>query len=73
VTNDTSDVYEDQLMRLAKSKTGQFQPTLILLGLRLGIEQVTSVYWDGLRSVLKYPQSVGVAGYVFIHPTPEWS
>ncbi|KAJ6115139.1 hypothetical protein N7486_000917 [Penicillium sp. IBT 16267x] len=62
VTNDTSDVYEDQLIRLARSKNGQFQPTLILLGLRLGIEQVTSVYWDGLQAALKYPQSVGVAG-----------
>ncbi|KAJ5772039.1 Peptidase C54 [Penicillium odoratum] len=62
VTNDTSDVYEEQFLRLAHSKTGQFQPTLILLGLRLGIEQVTSVYWDGLRAALKYPQSVGIAG-----------
>lgn len=71
MTNDTSDVYEDQLIQLARNKTGQFQPTLILLGLRLGIEQVTSVYWDGLRAALKYPQSVGVAGYVPVHPTPD--
>ncbi|KAJ5613458.1 hypothetical protein N7528_007112 [Penicillium herquei] len=62
VTNDTSDVYEDQFMRVACSQTGQFQPTLILLGLRLGIEQVTAVYWDGLRAAFEYPQSVGVAG-----------
>ena len=64
VTNDTSDVYEDQFTRLAYSDTAQFQPTLILLGLRLGIEQVTSVYWEGLRAVLEYPQSVGIAGLV---------
>ncbi|KAJ5299325.1 hypothetical protein N7476_010882 [Penicillium atrosanguineum] len=62
VTNDTSDVYEDQFTRLARGENGRFQPTLILLGLRLGIEQVTSVYWDGLRASLQYPQSVGVAG-----------
>lgn len=64
VTNDTSDVYEDQFTRLARDGTGDFQPTLILLGLRLGIENITSVYWDGLRAVLQLPQSVGVAGYV---------
>jgi cysteine protease ATG4 len=63
VTNDTSDVYEDQFMRQARGESGRFQPTLILLGLRLGIEQVTSVYWDGLRAALQYPQSVGIAGY----------
>jgi cysteine protease ATG4 len=62
VTNDTSDVYEDQFMRQARGESGRFQPTLILLGLRLGIEQVTSVYWDGLRAALQYPQSVGIAG-----------
>ncbi|KAJ5288463.1 hypothetical protein N7478_001493 [Penicillium angulare] len=62
VTNNTSDVYEDQLTRLAYDQTGHFQPTLILLGLRLGIEQVNPVYWDGLRAALGYPQSMGVAG-----------
>ncbi|KAJ5119561.1 cysteine protease atg4 [Penicillium atrosanguineum] len=35
VTNDTSDVYEDQFTRLARGENGRFQPTLILLGLRL--------------------------------------
>lgn len=73
MTNDTSDVYEDQLIQLARNKNGQFQPTLILLGIRLGIEQVTSVYWDGLREALKYPQSVGIAGYVPICLTPDFS
>ncbi|KAJ5152844.1 cysteine protease atg4 [Penicillium canariense] len=61
VTNDTSDVYEDQFMRLASDQSG-IQPTLILMGLRLGIEHVTSVYWDGLQAALQYPQSVGIAG-----------
>ncbi|KAJ5692069.1 cysteine protease atg4 [Penicillium macrosclerotiorum] len=62
VTNDTSDVYEDQFTRLARDESGHIQPTLILLGLRLGIEHVTPVYWDGLRAAFQYPQSVGVAG-----------
>lgn len=62
VTNDTSDVYEDRFTRLARDETGQIQPTLVLLGLRLGIEHITSVYWDGLRAALQVPQSVGIAG-----------
>ncbi|CAI7608550.1 unnamed protein product [Penicillium manginii] len=62
VTNNTSDVYEDQVARLGRDENGKTIPVLILLGLRLGIEQVTSVYWDGLRAALQYPQSVGIAG-----------
>lgn len=64
LTNDTPDVYEDQFERQARDETGHIQPTLILLGLRLGIEHITSVYWDGLRAALQYPQSMGVAGCV---------
>ena len=62
VTNDTPDVYEDQFDTVARDERGLIQPTLILLGLRLGIERITSVYWDGLRASLQYPQSVGVTG-----------
>ncbi|OQE18685.1 hypothetical protein PENSTE_c017G07242 [Penicillium steckii] len=62
ITNNTSDVYEDQVARLGRDENGQPIPVLVLLGLRLGIEQVTSVYWDGLRAALQYPQSVGIAG-----------
>ncbi|CAG8428682.1 unnamed protein product [Penicillium salamii] len=61
VTND-SDVYEDRFTQVARDRSGQIQPTLILIGTRLGIDQVTPVYWDGLQSALKHPQSVGVAG-----------
>lgn len=62
MTNDTSDVYEDRFTRLARDETGHIQPTLVLLGLRLGIEHITSVYWDGLRAAIQVPQSVGIAG-----------
>ncbi|KAI2786760.1 putative cysteine protease atg4 [Penicillium oxalicum] len=62
VTKDTSDVYEDQFIRIASDQNGSIQPTLILMGVRLGIDQVTSVYWDGLQAALQYPQSVGIAG-----------
>lgn len=62
MTKDTSDVYEDQFIRIASDQNGSIQPTLILMGVRLGIDQVTSVYWDGLQAALQYPQSVGIAG-----------
>ncbi|KAF3403802.1 putative cysteine protease atg4 [Penicillium rolfsii] len=62
VTKDTSDVYEEQFIRLASDQSGEIQPTLILMGVRLGIDHVTSVYWDGLQEALQYPQSVGIAG-----------
>ncbi|KAJ5819663.1 Peptidase C54 [Penicillium riverlandense] len=62
VTNDTSDVYEDKFTQVACDGAGHIQPTLILLGLRLGIDHVTPVYRDGLRATLQYPQSVGIAG-----------
>ncbi|KAJ5555471.1 hypothetical protein N7535_007909 [Penicillium sp. DV-2018c] len=59
---DTSDVYEDKFAHVAHDKAGKIQPTLILIGTRLGIDNVTPVYWDGLRAALTYPQSVGIAG-----------
>jgi cysteine protease ATG4 len=62
VTNDTSDVYEDKFAHVAHDESGRIQPTLILIGTRLGIDNVTPVYWDGLRAALTYPQSVGIAG-----------
>ncbi|OQD88651.1 hypothetical protein PENANT_c003G08802 [Penicillium antarcticum] len=62
VTNDTSDVYEDKFTQVARDQTGRIQPTLILLGIRLGIDHITPVYWGGLQAALQYPQSVGVAG-----------
>ncbi|OQE12009.1 hypothetical protein PENFLA_c065G00835 [Penicillium flavigenum] len=62
VTNDTSDVYEDKFAHVAHDESGRIQPTLILIGTRLGIDNVTPAYWDGLRAALTYPQSVGIAG-----------
>ncbi|KAE8148829.1 putative cysteine protease atg4 [Aspergillus avenaceus] len=62
VTNDTSDVHEDTFMSVARNHRGDLQPTLILIATRLGIENVTPVYWDGLKAALQLPQSVGIAG-----------
>jgi hypothetical protein len=64
VTSDNSDVYEDRFKKIACGESGCVQPTLILLGVRLGIDRVTPVYWKSLTDLLKYPQSVGIAGYV---------
>ncbi|KAF1982076.1 cysteine protease atg4 [Aulographum hederae CBS 113979] len=62
ITSDTSDVYEDGVMKLAKGADGVFQPTLILVGTRLGIDRVTPTYWEALKASLQMPQSIGVAG-----------
>lgn len=62
VTNDSSDIYEDRLLRIARGGSGHFSPTLILIGTRLGIDNVNPLYWDGLKGALQYPQSVGIAG-----------
>ncbi|KAF2176323.1 autophagy-related protein-like protein 4 [Zopfia rhizophila CBS 207.26] len=62
VSGDAADVYEDNLMKIAKGSDGMFQPTLILVGTRLGIDKITPVYWEALKSSLQMPQSIGIAG-----------
>lgn len=62
VSGDNADVYEDNLMEVAVDENGTFQPTLILVGTRLGIDKITPVYWEALKSSLQMPQSVGIAG-----------
>lgn len=56
-----SDVYENHFMKAAV-KDGEFRPTLVLLGLRLGIDSVNKVYWDSLKYMLSCSQAVGIAG-----------
>ncbi|KAL9099414.1 MAG: hypothetical protein Q9163_005086 [Psora crenata] len=74
VNADGADVYEDRFSKLAKSSKGAFTPTVILLGTRLGIDRVTSAYWEALKASLELPQSLGIAGgrpssshYFFAH------
>lgn len=62
MNGDGADVYEDSFFKLAKGSDETFTPTLILLGIRLGIDRVTPVYWDALKALLQLPQSVGIAG-----------
>ncbi|KAF3918386.1 hypothetical protein ABW20_dc0101075 [Dactylellina cionopaga] len=62
ITGDGGDVYEDAFRKIAISDDGVFHPTLVLVGIRLGIERVTPVYWEALKSSLMMSQSVGIAG-----------
>lgn len=62
VTSDSSDVYEDTFRSVAADTSSQIQPTLILLGIRLGPDRITPVYYEALKSTLTYPQSIGIAG-----------
>jgi cysteine protease ATG4 len=64
ITGDGSDVFEDVVFQIAKARSGSFQPTLILIGTRLGLDRITPVYWEALKATLQMPQSVGIAGCV---------
>jgi cysteine protease ATG4 len=62
MTGDGLDVYEDAFMSIAKHDGVNFNPTLILVGTRLGLDKITPVYWEALKSSLQMPQSIGIAG-----------
>ena len=71
VTANSSDVYEDHFRERASrneraagtaSTSSAIQPTLILLGLRLGPDRITPVYYEALKAFFTYPQSIGIAG-----------
>jgi len=56
-------VYTDSVIATAThNSTTPFQPTLILLGIRLGIDRITPVYHAALKACLELPHSVGIAG-----------
>lgn len=62
ISGDGADIYEDKLREVAVDDEGAFQPTLILVGTRLGIEKITPVYWEALKTSLQMKQSIGIAG-----------
>ena len=62
MTGDGSEIYEDVLLKLARSDRGLFFPVLILVGIRLGIDRVNPVYRESLKATLQMPQSIGIAG-----------
>ena len=64
INGDGPDVYEDSFLRLARDGNGNFCPTLILVGVRLGIDRVTPVYREALTRSLQMSQCVGIAGCV---------
>lgn len=80
-SSDSTYVYEDKFKAVAYNQSDRMRPTLILLGTRLGIDRITPVYRKGLEYLLKLPQSLGIAGYVFPPPKrrdpstnlPQWS
>jgi len=45
-------VYEETFMSIAKPNGGRFNPTLILVGTRLGLDKITPVYWEALKAAL---------------------
>ena len=61
-TGDLPDVYEDSFMAVANPDGRGFQPTLILVCTRLGIDKINQVYEEALISTLQLPQSIGIAG-----------
>ena len=62
MNGDLSDIYEDSFRKIATSEDGVLHPTLILVGIRLGIDRVTPVYWEALKAMLQMKTSVGIAG-----------
>ncbi|KAK6582611.1 hypothetical protein PZA11_005019 [Diplocarpon coronariae] len=62
LTGDGLEVYEDSFMNIARPDGKEFIPTLILVGTRLGVDKITPVYWEALKSSLQTPQSIGIAG-----------
>jgi cysteine protease ATG4 len=53
-------------MAVAKPDGTTFHPTLLLVGTRLGIDKINQVYEQALISTLQMPQSIGIAGYVYL-------
>lgn len=62
INGDGADIYEDRFLSLATAEDGRFTPTLILVGIRLGIDRITPVYREALKASLQLSQSVGIAG-----------
>ncbi|KAJ9659614.1 Cysteine protease atg4 [Neophaeococcomyces mojaviensis] len=60
----STDIYEDKFRSIAAASAtdATITPTLILLGIRLGLDRITPVYHEALKRSLTYPQSIGIAG-----------
>ncbi|RUP42759.1 hypothetical protein BC936DRAFT_138119 [Jimgerdemannia flammicorona] len=47
---------------LHKHKEGEWRPVLILVAIRLGIDQLNPIYYPALKAYFEFPWSVGIAG-----------
>lgn len=54
ISSDAGDVYEDSFKKIAAGDDGKFRPTLLLVGIRLGIEKITPVYHDALKVSIRF-------------------
>lgn len=57
IGEDSGEIYEADLEARLLDK-----PVLLLLGLRLGVDNVNPLYYDAVKLVLSVPQAVGIAG-----------
>ncbi|KAF0463397.1 peptidase C54 [Gigaspora margarita] len=57
-------VYKNEVYKAGKNnRTGKdFQSVLILVAIRLGINNLNPIYYNALKECFKFPQSVGIAG-----------
>ncbi|KAH3675108.1 hypothetical protein WICPIJ_009364 [Wickerhamomyces pijperi] len=63
IGSDSGDIYEKDVFKTALGENGEtFRPVLILLGVRLGVDNINSLYWSSLKDLLNMPQSVGISG-----------
>lgn len=61
ISNDSGDIFEEDVFSLSK-KEKEFTPVLILCGVRLGVKNVNTIYWDFLKFLLALPYFIGIAG-----------
>jgi cysteine protease ATG4 len=63
LSSDSGDIFEDEVFKLSMSnESEEFTPILFLCGVRLGVHNINSVYWEFLKLCLQIPYSVGIAG-----------
>ncbi|KAF8533451.1 hypothetical protein BDD12DRAFT_946536 [Trichophaea hybrida] len=55
-------VYEDTFHKTALSPDGVFNPTLLLVVTRLGLDSTNPLYYEALKATVQMPQSIGIAG-----------
>jgi cysteine protease ATG4 len=71
MTFEGGNVYEDTFRGTAVVD-GVFQPTLLLIVTRLGVDSINPLYWESLKATLRMKQSIGIAGCVpHLSPLPQ--